>query len=92
MLGGLIMGAGLSLLFPALALIVINQTAPSQQGGAIGTFTSFWDLGVALGGPLGGVIVGLSDYPQIFYVMIFAAMASAALGSLPIRRPDPVTT
>ena len=90
-LGGLIMGAGLSLLFPALALIVINQTAPSQQGGAIGTFTSFWDLGVALGGPLGGVIVGLSDYPQIFYVMIFAALASAALGSLPIRRPTPVT-
>lgn len=88
-LGGLVMGAGLSLLFPSLALIVINQTAPSQQGGAIGTFTSFWDLGVALGGPLAGVIVGLSDYPQIFYVMVFAAIASAALGSLPIRSPAP---
>ncbi len=85
--GGAIMGAGLSLLFPALALIVINQTEPSQQGGAIGTFTSFWDLGVALGGPIGGVIVGVSDYPQIFYVMIFAAVASAALGVLPIRAP-----
>lgn len=86
-LGGLIMGAGLSLLFPALALIVINQTAPSQQGGAIGTFTSFWDLGVALGGPLGGLIVGVSDYPQIFLVMLFAAVASSLLGALPIRRP-----
>ncbi|HEY6744658.1 MAG TPA: MFS transporter [Mycobacteriales bacterium] len=85
--GGAIMGAGLSLLFPALALIVINQTEPSQQGGAIGTFTSFWDLGVALGGPIGGVIVGLSDYPQIFYVMLVAAVASAGLGSLPIRTP-----
>lgn len=89
--GGLVMGAGLSLLFPSLALIVINQTAPSQQGGAIGTFTSFWDVGVALGGPLAGVIVGLSDYPQIFYVMFFAAVASAALGSRPIRQPTPVT-
>jgi MFS family permease len=87
--GGFVMGAGLSLLFPALALIVINQTEPSQQGGAIGTFTSFWDLGVALGGPLGGIIVGISDYPQIFYVMIFAAIASAALGVLPIRTPHP---
>jgi MFS family permease len=91
-LGGLVMGGGLSLLFPALALIVINQTAPSQQGGAIGTFTSFWDLGVALGGPLAGVIVGLSDYPQIFYVMVFAAVASAALGSLPIRTPTDAVT
>ncbi|HEV7655330.1 MAG TPA: MFS transporter [Mycobacteriales bacterium] len=87
--GGFVMGSGLSLLFPALALIVINQTAPSQQGGAIGTFTSFWDLGVALGGPLGGIIVGISDYPQIFYVMLVAAIASAALGALPIRSPAP---
>jgi MFS family permease len=87
--GGFVMGAGLSLLFPALALIVINQTEPSQQGGAIGTFTSFWDLGVALGGPIAGVIVGISGYPQIFYVMIFAAIASAALGALPIRSPHP---
>jgi MFS family permease len=68
---------------------VINQTPPSQQGGAIGTFTSFWDLGVALGGPIGGVIVGLSDYPDIFYVMVAAALASAALGALPIRAPAP---
>ena len=86
--GGLIMGAGLSLLFPALALIVINQTPPSQQGGAIGTFTSFWDIGVALGGPIGGVVVGLSDYPAIFYVMVAAALASAALGALPIHTPE----
>lgn len=91
--GGFIMGSGLSLLFPALALIVINQTEPAQQGGAIGTFTSFWDLGVALGGPLGGVIVGLSDYPQIFWTMLFAALASAALGALPLRKPTrPVAT
>ena len=83
------MGSGLSLLFPSLALIVINQTAPSQQGGAIGTFTSFWDLGVALGGPIGGVVVGISNYPQIFYVMMFAAIASAGLGALPIRAPAP---
>jgi MFS family permease len=68
---------------------VINQTPPSQQGGAIGTFTSFWDLGVALGGPIGGVIVGLSDYPAIFYVMVAAALASAALGGLPLRNSSP---
>jgi MFS family permease len=87
--GGLVMGSGLSLLFPALALIVINQTPPSQPGGASGTFTSFWDLGVALGGPIAGVIVGLSGYPQIFYFMVGAAIASAALGALPIRAPTP---
>jgi len=40
-LGGLVMGAGLSLLFPSLALIVINRTDKSQQGAALGAFTSF---------------------------------------------------
>jgi hypothetical protein len=44
---------------------------------------------VALGGPIGGVVVGLSDYPSIFYVMVAAALASAALGALPLRTPAP---
>ncbi len=36
--------------------------------------------GVALGGPFGGVTAGISDHPQIFTVMLFAAdgLADAA--------------
>lgn len=90
--GGAVMGAGLSLLFPALALIVIDRTPPAQQGGAIGTFTSFWDLGVALGGPLGGIIAGTTSYSAVFAVMLVAALASAGLGALPLRRPAAAPT
>ena len=32
------------------------------------------------------MVVGLSDYPSIFYVMVAAALASAAL---PLRTPVP---
>ena len=44
-IGGLVIGAGLSLLFPSLALIVINRAPESQRGAALGAFTSFWDVG-----------------------------------------------
>jgi MFS family permease len=78
-IGGLVMGAGLSLLFPALALIVINRTDKSQQGAALGAFTSFWDLGIAVGAPISGVIASLAGYTAIYYVMAACAVASAAL-------------
>jgi len=77
--GGLVVGAGLSLLFPALALLVINRTAAAQQGAALGAFASFWDIGVALGGPIAGTIASLSGYPAIYYVMTGCAVASAVL-------------
>jgi MFS family permease len=85
-IGGLVMGAGLSLLFPALALLVINRTDKSRQGAALGAFTSFWDLGIAVGAPVSGLIASLSGYTAIYYVMAACAVASAAL-SVAWREP-----
>lgn len=78
-IGGLVMGAGLSLLFPSLALIVINSSDASQQGAALGAFTSFWDLGIAVGAPISGLIASISSYTAIYYVMAGCAIVSAAL-------------
>ena len=86
-LGGLVTGAGVSLLFPALALVVMNRTEPSRQGSAIGTYTSFWDLGVALGGPVGGVVAAVAGYPEVFVVMAVPALACAALAAARTRQP-----
>ncbi|MDQ2876994.1 MAG: MFS transporter, partial [Actinomycetota bacterium] len=80
-IGGLVMGAGLSLLFPALALIVINRTDQAQQGAALGAFTSFWDLGIAVGAPVAGLIASLAGYPAIYFVMTGCAIASAAMSA-----------
>jgi MFS family permease len=78
-IGGLVMGAGLSLLFPSLALLVINRTDKAQQGAALGAFTSFWDIGIAVGAPVAGLIASAASYPAIYYVMMGCAVASAAL-------------
>jgi MFS family permease len=78
-IGGLVIGAGLSLLFPSLALIVINRAPDSQRGAALGAFTSFWDIGIAIGAPAAGLIASITSYADIYYVMAACAMASAAL-------------
>jgi MFS family permease len=88
-IGGLVMGTGLSLLFPSPALLVINRTEASQQGAALGAFTSFWDIGVAVGGPLAGLVATIS-YPAIFWVMAGCAVLSAGLSASGMRCPKPV--
>jgi MFS family permease len=80
-IGGLVIGAGLSLLFPSLALIVINRTPDSQRGAALGAFTSFWDVGIAVGAPAAGAIASLTNYTDIYYVMAACAIAAAVLAS-----------
>ena len=90
--GSLVMGVGFSLLHPSLALMVMNRTDKSQQGAALGAYTSFWDLGVALWGPLGGVIAGALGYEAVFVVGACCAGVSAVMALL-IAEPSgqPVT-
>ncbi len=80
-IGGLVTGAGLSLLFPALTLVVMDNTPKPQHGTALGMYTSFWDLGLAVGAPLAGFIAGLWGYPAIYFVMMVLAIVAGLLGS-----------
>lgn len=80
-IGGLVIGAGLSLLFPSLALIVINRAAESQRGAALGAVTSFWDVGIAVGAPMSGLIASLTNYTDIYFVMAAFAVGSACLAA-----------
>lgn len=73
--GAVVMGAGFSLLFPALALLAVARVDPERRGAALGGFTAFFDAGVGLGAPAAGLIVALSGYEAAFW---FAA-ASAGL-------------
>lgn len=92
LLGSVVMGVGFSLLHPSLALMVMNRTAKSQQGAALGAYTSFWDLGVAVWGPVGGVIAGALGYEAVFVVGACCAGVSAVMALLIAEPSDqPVT-
>jgi MFS family permease len=86
-IGSVVMGVGFSLLHPSLALMVMNRTEKSQQGAAIGAYTSFWDLGVTVWGPLIGVVASGLGYPAVFYVGAVCAAAATAV-ALGIRQPS----
>ena len=79
--GALAMGAAFSLLFPSLALAVINRVPEDRRGVAMGTFTAFFDLGVGLGAPAAGVAAAIAGYPAAFALAAAAALGAVALGS-----------
>ena len=78
-LGAIAMGAGFSLLFPALALVVVNRVPVERRGVAMGTFTAFFDLGMGLGSPIAGAAAAIGGYEAAFG---FAALC--ALGTVPL--------
>ncbi len=51
-------GAGLSLLIPSITSLVTEAADPRELTAAVGAVTSAWDLGVTIGGPLGGLVAG----------------------------------
>ncbi|PZS26718.1 MAG: hypothetical protein DLM58_20205 [Pseudonocardiales bacterium] len=77
--GSVVMGVGFSLLHPSLALMVLNRTDKEQQGAALGAYTSFWDLGIAVSGPVTGAIAGALGYAAVFVVGAAGAVGAAAM-------------
>jgi MFS family permease len=88
LLGSVVMGVGFSLLHPSLALMVMNRTEPTRQGAAIGAYTSFWDLGLAVWGPATGLVAAGLGYPAVFAVGAAGALVAAVM-ALRIGRPLP---
>ena len=78
-IGGLIMGTGFSLLYPSLALMVINSTDSGRQGAALGAYTSFWDIGLGIWGPTVGAVASGWGYSAVFVVGAAAAATAVLL-------------
>ncbi|HEU5269213.1 MAG TPA: MFS transporter, partial [Jatrophihabitans sp.] len=87
-LGSVAMGMGFSLIHPSLALMVMNRTEGHQQGAALGAYTSFWDLGLAVWGPLTGLIAGAWGYRSVFFTCA-ACAAVASVMALAIPQTSP---
>lgn len=77
--GALIMGIAFALLFPSLALLVVDRVSEERRGAAMGTFTAFFDVGVGVGAPLAGLAAGIGGYG-----LSFALAAVIGLGTVPM--------
>lgn len=78
-------GAGLSLLIPSVTSVVTEAAEPHERTAALGAVTSAWDLGVAIGGPLGGLVAGAADAGPFALGAVAALIAIAPLAITPRR-------
>ena len=81
--GAILSGGGMSLVFPALAVIVIENTDSSRRATALGAFLAFFDIGVGLGAPLAGAVASVgsgNNYAAAFLVAAAISAGGAMLG------------
>lgn len=83
-----VLSAGQALAVPALGALALRGVPSSAHGEAAGLFFAFFDAGVGLGGPLAGILAGLSSpVGALLAVGALVALApAAALGSPSLRR------
>jgi len=72
----IVLGAGLSLVLPALMSWLVELDG---RGAAVGAITSCWDVGIAVAGPVGGL--------SVTHAFAIAALAAGAGALAPAPRP-----
>jgi MFS family permease len=89
--GAVLMGAGFALIFPSLALLVINRVPEERRGAAMGTFTAFFDIGVGVGSPLAGMAAALGSYGVAFGVAAAFGIGTIVIALTAGRRIEAAT-
>lgn len=78
-LGAAVAGLGFSLVFPALGVEAVHRVPPPSRGSALGVYSVFMDVAMAVTGPLGGWIASGLGYNAVYGLAAFASVAAIAL-------------
>ncbi|WP_341957621.1 MFS transporter [Pseudomonas sp. RC10] len=80
-------GFGLSLVYPAIGVEAIKQVPNSSRGAGLGAYAVFFDLALAIAGPLMGAIALGMGYDWIFFFAALLSILALGLTVLLSRRP-----
>ncbi len=81
-------GLGWGTLFPTFQTIAIQNAAPRKRGLATATFLSIYDIGIALGSFLVGLIAAKMDFSSLYLLSSFYVLFGAVLYYfLQVRKP-----
>lgn len=78
-LGAAVAGLGFSLVFPALGVEAVHRVPAPSRGSALGVYSVFMDVAMAVTGPLGGWVASGLGYNAIYGFAAFAAAIAIAL-------------
>jgi len=87
LIGAGLTGFGLSLVYPAIGVEAIKQVPNSSRGAGLGAYAVFFDLALAIAGPLMGAIALGMGYDWIFFFAALLSVLALALTLLLSRRP-----
>ena len=79
-------GIGGAMLFATMSAIVIQNIGDEYRGRAFSAIAMFSGVGVALGAPLGGFIVGNFGWRWIFYINLLPGLIGFYLASKKLRK------
>lgn len=86
LIGAGLTGFGLSLVYPALGVEAIKQVPNASRGAGLSAYAVFFDLALAIAGPvMGGIALGLG-YSWIFFCAALLSIAALSLTVLLARR------
>ncbi|WP_212796022.1 MFS transporter [Pseudomonas sp. St316] len=86
LVGAGLAGFGLSLVYPALGVEAIKQVPNSSRGAGLSAYAVFFDLALAIAGPLMGAVALNLGYSSIFFCAALLSVTGLGLTLLLRRR------
>jgi predicted MFS family arabinose efflux permease len=79
LIGAGLAGVGLSLVYPALGVEAIKRVPDSSRGAGLSAFAVFFDLSLAIAGPLMGAVALNLGYDWIFFCAALLSVTALVL-------------
>jgi predicted MFS family arabinose efflux permease len=77
--GAALTGLGYSLVFPSLGVEAMRRVSSDNRGLVLGVYLACFDLGLAIAGPVAGIVTEIFDLPAAFAAAAVAALAALVL-------------
>lgn len=85
--GAAIAGFGYSLVYPGLGVEAVRGTSPENRGLAMGIYTAFLDVAMAIGSPALGWIAGRAGLGAVFIASALVVLCTTGIAVRLLQRP-----
>lgn len=85
--GAALSGFGYSLVYPGLGVEAVRGTQPENRGLAMGIYTAFLDMAMAIGSPALGWIAGRAGLGSVFITSALVVLCTAGIAARLLRHP-----